>query len=107
MLVESAQRDDARSSSPKKSRLGNQDKARYSSQMTEKTLPPIAKAFSSASSISDGPIVLQVETEFGEPAQLKLSLAAAIQICALLLGDSRVEQAIDPNEKIIYPQSDA
>jgi hypothetical protein len=67
--------------------------------MTEKTLPLIVKALSRASSGSEDLIVVQVETEHGEPLLLKLSLVAAIQVCALLLGDSRIEQAIPDGKK--------
>lgn len=73
--------------------------------MTEITLPLIVKAFSRVSSSSEGPIVLQVETESGEPVTLKLSLVAAIQVCALLLGDSRIGQAIDLKGKTIFPKN--
>ena len=86
--------------------LAQQIKMWQLTRMLDKTFPHIVKALSGVSSESEGPIVLRVEGNFGEPLPLKLSLVAAIQVCALLLGDPRVKQAIDSGEKIL-PKNDA
>jgi len=72
--------------------------------MMEKTEPLITKATGRISGSSEGFIVLQVETENFEANLLRFSLDAAIQACALLLGDSRIAEAIPSDGKIVFSE---
>ncbi len=58
----------------------------------------IIKAFSRTSEVFDGPVTVRVECADGTMQTISLTAIAAIQMCALLLGDTQVAQAIQGNK---------